>query len=315
MLSKYRGRTEIKDDLREWLQKADAIGKLRKLGGADWNLEIATAAILNLQRNQCPTLLFDDIKGYSRGYRVVTCTSSTASLVALALNLPVTDSDFELLGVVRENFPQWEANLPEFAPEVVSTGPVLENIDSGDNVDLFRFPVPRFYSLDGGRYIGTGHTVITKDPDTGEINLGTYRLQVHDKKTTGWYAGPNQHGEIHRKKYHSRGQPCPVAVSVGHHPLIFGVSCVALPSGTEYQFAGAIRGEPVKVITEELTGLPIPADSEIVLVGWCPPDQYRTEGPFGEWTGYYAGGAAPAPVIEVERIYYRVVYHFEINRR
>ncbi len=74
--------------------------------------------------------------------------------------------------------------------------------------------------------------------------------------------------------------------------------------GEEYQFAGAIRGESIKVITEEVTGLPIPADSEIVLAGWCHPNKYRPEGPYGEWTGYY-GRQTQSPTIEVERIYYR----------
>ena len=77
------------DDLRDWLQKVDELGKLRKIQGADWDLEIGTITTLNLQRNDCPVLLFDEIKGYPKGYRVVTCTGSTPSLMALNLNLPV----------------------------------------------------------------------------------------------------------------------------------------------------------------------------------------------------------------------------------
>jgi UbiD family decarboxylase len=95
-----------------------------------------------------------------------------------------------------------------------------------------------------------------------------------------------------------------VAISIGNHPLIFAVSCNAL-KGCEYNWAGAISGEPIKVIMEEVTGLPIPADSEIVIAGWCPPDKSRMEGPFGEWTGYYGSLERPAPIIEVERIYHR----------
>ncbi len=294
----------MNDDLRDWLQKAEAIGKLEKLDGADWSLEIGAATAMNLQEKDCPALLFDDIKDYPKGYRVVTCTGSGASLVSPILNLPVTDSDLELMGVLHEKLPQWEANLTKFEPEVVKTGPILENVLSGNDVDLFKFPVPKWHLLDGGRYIGTGHAVITKDPDTGEVNLGTYRLHALDNKTTGWFMMPNQHGDIHRKKYHDKGERSPVAVSVGHQPLIFRVGSVELPAGAEYRFAGAIRGEPVKVITEEITGLPVPADSEIVLAGWCPPDVYRTEGPFGEWTGCY-GRQGKTLAIEIERIYYR----------
>ena len=295
----------MQDDLRDWLQKVDELGKLRKIQGADWDLEIGTVTALNLQGNDCPVLLFDEIKGYPKGYRVVTCTGSTPSLMALNLNLLLTDSDLELLGMLRERLLQWEASLDKFSPKVVSGGPVLENILSGDDIDLFKFPVPKWHSLDGGRYIGTGDAVITRDPDSGEVNLGTYRLQALDKKTTGWHVVPTQHGEIHRRKYHDKGQPCPVAVSIGHHPLILRVGSVGLPPGTEYQFAGAIRGEPVKVVKEEITGLPIPADSEIVLAGWVHPDRYRTEGPFGEYTGYYVTGEQRRLTFEVERIYHR----------
>ncbi|MBW2609776.1 MAG: UbiD family decarboxylase [Deltaproteobacteria bacterium] len=294
----------MNDDLRDYLGKAEGIDKLKMISGADWNLEIGTISALNLKNKDCPALLFDNIKDYPSGFRVVTCTGSTPSLVSLILNLPVTRSDLNLLGTLREKLPQWESELDRFKPEEVSTGPILENVLSGKDVDLFKFPVPQYHSLDGGRYIGTGHAVITKDPDTGEINLGTYRVQALDSKTAGWYMMPNQHGDIHRAKYHEKGKPCPVAVSVGHHPLIFRLGSVELPSGMEYQYAGAIRGEPVKVIIDEVTGLPIPADSEIVLVGWCPPDKVRLEGPFGEWTGYY-GRNIKTPIIEIERIYYR----------
>ena len=294
----------MEDDLRDWLQKAEAIGKLKKLDGADWDSEIGTVTALSLLKPDCPAILFDNIKSYPKGYRILTCTGSTASLVALTLNLPITDSDLELLATLRKKIPQWQINMDKFNPEVVSTGPVLENILSRDEVDLFRFPVPKWHALDGGRYIGTGHAVITKDPETGDINLGTYRLQALDKKTTGWFMMPNQHGDIHRVKYHDKGERCPIAVSIGHHPLIYRVASVELPIGSEYKFIGAVRGERVKFITEEITGLPIPADSEIVLAGWCPPNVYRTEGPFGEWTGYY-GRQGQTPIIEVERIYYR----------
>lgn len=294
----------MQDDLREWIKKADAMGKLKIIEGADWDLEIGTATALNLTLEDCPALLCDAIKEYPKGYRVLTCTGSSAGLVALTLNLPHTDSDLELLSVMREKLPYWEANLEKFPPEVVETGPVFENTLSGDEVDLLKFPVPMWHSLDGGRFIGTGHAVITQDPDTGDVNLGTYRLQVLDRKTTGWFMMPNQHGDIHRRKHHEKGERAPIAVSVGHHPVFFRVGCIELPLGAEYQYAGAIRGEPVKVVKEEITGLPVPADSEIVLAGWCPPDVYKTEGPYGEWTGYY-GRQGKALTIEVERVYYR----------
>jgi len=291
------------DDLRGWLAKVDSMGELRRIDGADWDLEMTCFVDPKVSGDFTSAFLFDNIKGYPSGYRVVMPRLVTPGQTALTLNLP-EGSKMELLNVLRQRWPQCEANLDEFPPKVVENGPVLENVLSGDDVNLFKFPVPKTRMLDGGRYIGTADAVITRDPDTGEVNLGTYRVMVHDKKTLGLFISPSHHGRIHYENYHARGQACPVAVSVGHHPLFFIVAATGVV-GCEYNWAGAIRGKPIEVVTEEVTGLPIPANSEIVIAGWCPPDKTREEGPFAEWTGYYASGHRPAPIIEVERIYHR----------
>lgn len=291
--------------LRDWLRQADAMGELREIKGADWDLEIGALSALNVKRKDAPALLFDNIKEYPGGYRVLTCSTSSRGLLALALNIPSGDTDRELVETLIETIPKWEESINEFPPLITDSGPVLENVHSGDDVDVFEFPVPKWHSLDKGRYIGTADAVITQDPDTGEVNLGTYRVMVHNKNTVGLFITPGKHGRIHYEKYHARGKPCPVAISIGHHPLIFRISGTRIAKGTEYNFIGAIRREPVKVIKEEITGLPIPYDSEIVLAGWCPPNMKMDEGPFGEWTGYYASKQAPAPIVKLERIYHR----------
>lgn len=294
------------DDLRDWLQKVEQIGQLKRIEGADWDEEIGCITDLVLREKKIPpALLFTNIKGYSDAYRLLTLHAASTERMALILGLPSTDSISELLQIVLEHLSVWENGLDQFHPQVVNNGPVLENVHSGNDINLFEFPAPKWHWRDGGRYIGTGDVVITRDPDTGEVNLGTYRMMIHDRDTTGFYISPGQHGRIHYEKYHARGEPCPVAISFGHHPLFFRVASVAVPSGTEYQYAGAIAGQPIKIIEEEVTGLPIPADSEIVIAGWSPPNETRTEGPFGEWTGYYASKERPTPIIKVERIYHR----------
>ncbi len=292
-------------DLRDWLEKVDRRGELRTVEGADWHLEIGCVTELNIPRKNGPALLFDKIPGYPAGFRVLTCSTTTPGRLALSMDLPPTDSDLELLQALQEKLPVWDAGREKFPPEVVAAGPILENVLSGEEVDLFKFPVPQWHAGDGGRYIGTGDAVITQDPDTGEVNLGAYRMEVHDQKTCGLKIIPAQHGRFHYEKYHARGKRCPIAVSLGHHPLVFRMACRELPPGSEYQYLGAISGQAVQVIKEEITGLPIPAASEIVIAGWCPPDKTRAEGPFGEFTGYYAASPGPAPIVEVERIYYR----------
>ncbi|MFQ5904028.1 MAG: UbiD family decarboxylase, partial [Candidatus Binatia bacterium] len=158
----------------------------------------------------------------------------------------------------------------------------------------------------GGRYIGTGDVVITRDPDEGWVNLGTYRIMVHDETTLGFYISPGGHGRIHRDKYFERNQPCKVAISFGHDPLIFVAGSLEIPNGmSEYEWIGGVRGEPVDVIKGEYTGLPIPAHAEIVIEGESDPDERRMEGPFGEYTGYYGSDARPEPVIKIKSIMHR----------
>ncbi|MBI4330793.1 MAG: UbiD family decarboxylase [Chloroflexi bacterium] len=293
------------DDLRVWLQKAKNLGQLDQVDGADWDLEIGVITALNWRKPAYHALIFDNIKGYPRGHRVLTSSTSNAALAALTFNLPPNVQGLELLAAVRPKLQEWDASYHKYPVQYVKEGKILENVLSGDSIDLWKFPVPKWHELDGGRYIGTGDAVITRDPDSGDVNLGTYRIMVHEKKMTALYMSPGKHGRIHYEKFHARGEKAPVCISVGHHPLIFRVGNFQLPAGAEYGYIGAVAGEPVKVIKEEVTGLPIPADADIVIAGFSPPGKTRVEGPFGEWTGYYASKDRPAPIVEVERVYYR----------
>lgn len=293
------------EDMRQWLERADKLGFVKKINGADWNLEIGAITTLNHEKEDSDILLFDNIKGYRAGYRVVAGSTSSCDALALCMKLPTGLSMAELLDVYIERQLQWDSKLDKFPFKVVKKGPVMENRHKGKDINLLEFPVPKWHELDGGRYIGTANAVITKDPDTGDINFGTYRMMVQNSNTASLFVLPGKHARLHYEKYHARGKSCPIAISYGHHPLFFKAACVNLPPGKEYNYVGSVAGEPVKVITEEITGLPIPADSEIVVAGWCPPDKLMIEAPFGEWTGYYATKEAPAPVVEIERIYHR----------
>jgi UbiD family decarboxylase len=295
----------MSEDLRDWLAEVEKMEEVRKIEGADWSWEIGAITDVSGKRDNAPAILFDKIKDYPEGFRVLSGSLLTPSRVALTFGLPVGQSAAELLGSLRQKLWEWEANMGKMTPKKVTSGPITENVRSGDKVNLFEFPVPKWHEKDGGRFIGTGHVVITKDPDTGVVNMGTYRVQAHDANTTGLHISRAKHGWNHINKYHARGQAAPVALSVGHHPLVLCTGAGPLDEGVDYRYLGAMMGEPVDIIEDEVTGLPIPADAEIVLVGWCPPDKTRTEGPFGEFTGYYASGARPDWIVEVERVYFR----------
>jgi len=131
-------------------------------------------------------------------------------------------------------------------------------------------------------------------------------VMVHDATRLGYYISPGKHGRLHRQKYFDRGEPCPVAMVFGSDPLLFLASCTEIPYGvSEYEWVGAVRGEPVQVIRGAVTGLPIPADAEIAVEGYASATEMLPEGPFGEWTGYYASDTRPEPVLHVQALYYR----------
>lgn len=289
-------------DLREWLQRVEAMGELVTVRGADWNLEIA--AITEIARGQSPlkpALLFDEIKGYPQGFRVLTGMMTTIRRLGLIMNVQA-ENERDFVRLWRERLKTQKA-IPS---RLVKDGPILENVLEGDQIDMWKFPTPLWHEQDGGRYIGTASVTITRDPDKGWVNLGTYRVMVHDRDKVGFYASPGKHGRIHREMLFSRGEPCQVAVSFGHDPALFVASTQDYPWGqSEYDVAGAIKGEPIDVIAGEFTGLPIPAHSEIVIEGEALPDEKLAEGPFGEFTGYYASGQREEPVIRVKRLYHR----------
>ncbi len=294
-------------DLRDWLTKVEQLGELKRIENAHWDLELGCMSMLNIRKGDRRALLFDRIGEYPKGYRVLTGSIATGSRVALSYGLPTDLAEAALLETLRLRLPKWQSNMGKFPPKVVRTGAILENVDSGDKVDLLKFPVPRWHDKDGGRYIGTGCAVITRDPETSHVNLGTYRIMVQNKNIAALYSSPGKTGRVHVEKDHALGKPSPVAISIGHHPLIFATASLGVRHFpySEYDYVGGVMEQPVDVIREEVTGLPIPADAEIVIAGWCPPGKMMPEGPFGEFNGYYGSRRGLAPYIDIERVYYR----------
>lgn len=290
-------------DLRAFIRHLEAIGELRRVEGADWNLEIGAITEL-VDETHGPALLFDCIQGYPPGYRVTTNLIATPRRLAAALGFPLDSSNIELVCLLKNK-------LRELKPvpyTYVSTGPVLENIYQEPEIDLLKLPAPKWHEQDGGRYLGTGDMVIMRDPKGGWVNVGTYRTQLHDHDTLGLYIDPGHQGGLIRESYWAEGKPCPVAAVFGAHPLVWMPSFMAFPWGTEeYVYASGLLGEPLQLVTGEYTGLPIPAYAEIAIEGDCLPPEIETrdEGPFGEWPGYYATGVRKEAVIKVKRIMHR----------
>ena len=290
-------------DLREWLSVVEQMGELKEAKGIDLKEDVGRIAEVSASTEKAPAVILDEFEGYEKGRRILINPFGSTRRVALSYGCPQLEANrLELL----EYFKKRLEKVDLIPPKYVEKGPVMENVMEGKDVDLTTFPVPIWHYNDGGPYIGTGSLVITREPDEGWVNLGTYRNMLHDAKTVGFYISAAHHGRAHREKYFARGEACPVAIAFGSDPLLFTAGMTEVPWGTsEYDWVGGWRGEPVEVIKGPVTGLPIPANAEIVIEGFSYPGKARMEGPFGEWTGYYASGSREEPYIEVQAVYYR----------
>ncbi|MFB6069574.1 MAG: UbiD family decarboxylase [Halanaeroarchaeum sp.] len=291
------------NDIRDFLDRLRAHDQLTVLEGADWDLEIGGVSDLVRRDDLETAVLFDDVAGYEPGRRVLTNAFDTPLQASLALGYEPTSSLRKIVETHADRAPM-TGSTP---PETVASGPVTEHVLADDEVDLTAFPVPKWHARDGGRYVGTGDVVVTRHPETGTLNAGTYRTQVHGPATATVYISPGKDGRRNRDGYLDRGEPAPMVVSVGHAPDLFVAANERLPEGVnELEYAGSRRGAPVEVVEGEMTGLPIPATAELVLEGHVYPDDERvTEGPFGEWTGYYGSGQRDVLPLTVERLYHR----------
>ncbi|UCF55897.1 MAG: UbiD family decarboxylase, partial [Deltaproteobacteria bacterium] len=299
-----KGKTKMFQDLREWIDVAKELGELIVIEDCDTN-EFGPISQITA-RNKGPAILHRRVKGYDPGFGVITNLMANTRTFNMTFGFPVDYTLKETVEALSDKASEWSECAPDYPPTVVETGPIFDNIVEGENIDLHIFPVPQWHKLDGGPYIGTADAVITKDPDTGLVNLGTYRSQLLDDKNVGVMISQGHHGRIQMLKYFEKGEPCPVAIVYGCDPLTFAIAAQETPQDVpELNYIGAIKGESVPVVTGKVTGLPIPAGSEIAVEGFFYPGRERPEGPFGEWPGYYAGGVMERPFLKPEAVYYR----------
>lgn len=290
-------------DLRGFIQELDRRKLVKQVNGADWNLEIGALTELTVEKEGY-TLLFDKIKGYPEGFRIAINLILSPMQQRIAFGFGDIETDIDMIRIWKDKCSKYKP-IP---PVEVKSGPILENVLTDEKIDILKFPTPKWHELDGGRYIGTGDMIITKDPDEGWVNLGVYRVMIHDKNTLSFYASHGKHAVIMRQKYWAQGKDCPVVMVFGQEPMLGAVAAMPLPWGMpELDFTGHLQGEPVEIIKGKFTGLPIPSTAEIAIEGFAPPPSVdsRPEGPFGEWTGYYASGARTEPVVKIKAIYHR----------
>ncbi|MDO8691983.1 MAG: UbiD family decarboxylase [Dehalococcoidia bacterium] len=298
-------RTKAFADMRDWIEWLEAQGQLRRVKAeVDWDLELS-GIVRTVQAKVGPALLFENIKDYkdTRGRRLFISGLSSYQRIAAMLGLPMDTPPADMIKQVRQTYRE------QVHPMLVSTGPVKENIVTGDDINLFDFPVPKYHARDGGRYMDTFAAVITKDPETGEVNVGMYRGMLLGKNKIGKLMVLAQHWGRHYAKYKEMGKPMPIAIVHGWDDAMPFCACSPIPHKgySEWDVIGAIRGEPVQLVKCETSDLEVPASAEIVVEGTmsADPATFEMEGPFGEYTGFREGKASLKPVVQVQCITHR----------
>jgi UbiD family decarboxylase len=294
-------------DLRGWIDALRAEGELLEVNSeVDWDVELGTIVRMGQGTGNGPAFLFNNIKDYNRpdsiSGQVFTGGQGSYSRLAMMFGLPRDTPVKDLVRICRYIFAE------RIAPMNVATGPVKQNILKGDDIDLYKFPVPKWNRGDGGRYINTYAGCVTRDPDSEVHNIGIYRGMVLDKNNIGVLLWRAQGWGMHYAKHMERGDAMPVAFVLGWEPSFGFTGGAPMPRAiSEYDVMGSIRGEPVELVDCETVPLKVPASAEIVIEGWVSTDPatFREEGPYAEFTGYYAADHSAKHVAEITCITHR----------
>jgi UbiD family decarboxylase len=291
-------------DLRDWIGLIEAQGLLKRVAApVDLDEELSAITFLATRAEDAPALLFERPAGAEPGHAVLAnMLGASKERYALAMGIDPALGIRAMIGATRAIMKR------RIAPRMVAAAraPVNEVVHTGADVDVTRFPSPKFWPGDGGRYIGTGDITFTRDPATRRINVGCYRQMVQARDRVSLYCSPGKHGRLDREAWWQRGEPCEVVAAYGVDPVLFMVAAQVFGANeSELDIAGGIMGRALELTTAETVDLPIPARCEIVIEGVLRPGQFEPEGPLGEFTGYYGGTRGPQPVIEVRAVHHR----------
>ncbi|MDQ2899317.1 MAG: menaquinone biosynthesis decarboxylase [Acidobacteriota bacterium] len=286
------------DDLRGFIRALEKNKELRRVTvEVDPELEITEFADRSV-KNGGPALLFEKPKGYSTPVLINSFASPRRMEIALQV-----DSIDEIAARIAEylamKMPEGLmgklkmlpklAEMGSFFPKIVTRAPCQEVIKT-EGFSLFDYPVLKCWPEDGGRYI-TLPMVFSRNPDTGKRNCGMYRIQIFDERTAGMHWQTHKQGAEHYRRLIAQGKRTrmDVAVAIGSDPATMYSAILPLPPDLdEMMIAGFLRNGPVEMVKCHTVDLEVPANSEIVLEGYVNLGELRTEGPFGDHTGFYS---------------------------
>jgi len=283
-------------DLPAFLSALDVRGELKKIT-APVSAELEAAEIADRAvKTGGPALLFTNVKGSS--VPLAMNLFGTMERMCFALGVERLDDIGTRVREILEpeiptNFLEKLKMLPrlarmaDFIPKTISGAPCQEVVER-EKPSLSFLPLVKTWPGDGGPFI-TLPLVFTKDPETGRRNVGMYRMHVYDETTTGMHWHMHKGGAQHFRKFGKKRERMPVAVALGGDPATIYAACAPLPEDVdEMLFAGFLRKEPVEMVKCVTSDIEVPAHAEVILEGYVDPDELRTEGPFGDHTGYYS---------------------------
>ncbi|MCC7258211.1 MAG: UbiD family decarboxylase [Gammaproteobacteria bacterium] len=259
-------------------------------------------------RGEYPILFAPQTRGAGgEGAPIPVVTNLTASRVLVARALGIPD---------HRQTAEWYArrSAAGIEPRIVgrSQAPVQQVVLTGADADLARIPALTQHELEPGPYLTAAHAT-TWDPDTGIDNTAIQRCWLRGPRRMSWFPYPTSHNAHNLRKFWGRGEACPVAFWIGHHPaVLMGTQAKLRYPQSHWHAAGGVLGEPLALVPSITHGerVLVPADAEIVIEGFAPRDTVAADGPFGEYTAYL-GPQTPAPVCDVTCITLRrdAIYH------
>jgi 4-hydroxy-3-polyprenylbenzoate decarboxylase len=303
-------------DLRAFIEFLENRGDLRRIQTpVSRHLEITEIADRTVKGGG-PALIFENVEGYETPLAINLFGTHQRTAWALGVDDvgELADRIEELLGLVQSpptglgdklRTLKDLAGVARTQPKTVRRAPCQEIVLEGDDADLNILPVLKCWPMDAGPFI-TLPLVVSSDPETGRRNVGTYRMQVYDSRTTGMHWQTHKVGASHYRAGEERGlDRMEVAVALGGDPATMWTGALPLPPDMdEIAAAGFIRNESVEMVKCKTIDLEVPAQAEYILEGYVVPGELRPEGPFGDHTGYYSP-AEDYPVFHLTAITHR----------
>ncbi|OGI00623.1 MAG: menaquinone biosynthesis decarboxylase [Candidatus Melainabacteria bacterium GWF2_37_15] len=286
-------------DLKDFINKLKQENELLEINtpvSSELEITEITDRASKEQGMQNKALLFNNVEGYNMP--VLTNAFGSYRRMALALGVQdVREIAKRIEELIKPEIPdslmEKAALLPklyevsQFFPKIVKDAPCQEIVIT-DGSMLDKLPILKCWPMDGGPFI-TLPLVITKNPRTGNRNMGMYRLQKFDNKTTGMHWHKHHDGAKNYEEARKMGKKFEVAAALGCDPAITYAATAPVPPGIdEMIFAGFLRKKPVQLVKCKTVDIEVPADAEIVLEGYVDLEEKRIEGPFGDHTGYYS---------------------------